>query len=129
MTFGELLKRFREERQLSLRELGKLMDIDHAHLYRLETGEKESPSSELLTTLSRALKLDTRRSHIFRFMVGRSTDEQLIDIALQDHSIALVDFESAATMSFRGKRPNSKEAWLRVLNQIREIREEVERDG
>jgi transcriptional regulator with XRE-family HTH domain len=129
MIFGELLKRFREERKLSLRELGKLADTDHAHLYRLETGAKESPSSELLTTLSRTLKLDARRSHIFRFMVGRSTDERLIDLILENQDIPLVDFESAAKMSFRGKRPNSKEAWLKVIKQIREIREEVERDG
>src|SRR5205823_3947672 len=47
-AFGLLLESLREERGLSLRELGQLADIDHAYIYRLEAGDKESPSEDAL---------------------------------------------------------------------------------
>ena len=43
---GLLLRKLRETRDLSSRELGQLADIDHTYVYRLETGEKQSPSEE-----------------------------------------------------------------------------------
>ena len=38
------------------RELGQLADIDHTYIYRLETGEKQSPSDDLLARLLRVSK-------------------------------------------------------------------------
>ena len=55
---GPLLRAMREERGLSLRELGRLTDIDHAYIHRLETGAKEAPSDEVIVKLTRALKAD-----------------------------------------------------------------------
>jgi transcriptional regulator with XRE-family HTH domain len=37
---GNILKRLRTDRGLSLREAGKLADIDYTYLSRLETGQK-----------------------------------------------------------------------------------------
>lgn len=53
MSFGYALKRFREGRNLSLRELGKLSEIDEAYIYRLEAGEEDSPSAIVLDSLAR----------------------------------------------------------------------------
>ena len=39
-SFGILLARLRERRDLSLRELGLISGVDHAYIHRLETGEK-----------------------------------------------------------------------------------------
>ena len=46
-AFGLLLQHLREEKGLSLRDLAKLAEIDHAYIYRLEAGDKESPSDEV----------------------------------------------------------------------------------
>ena len=43
MSFGYALRKFREARNLSLREFGKLCDIDHAYIHRLEREEKTAP--------------------------------------------------------------------------------------
>lgn len=128
-TFGEVLQRFREERKLSLRELGQLSEIDHAYIHRLETGEKEAPSEDILVRLTRALKAGDRKAKVLRSLVslvGRSVDTDLVDLVLEDTNIAIEDFESAAQMSFRGNRPHGKEAWRKILEQIRRIREGIQ---
>jgi len=45
---------------------------------------------------------------------------------LEDTNIAIEDFESAAQISFRGNRPNGKEAWRKILDQVRRIREGIQ---
>ena len=39
-ALGFLIRFLREQRGLSLRELGRLAGVDHAYIHRLETGEK-----------------------------------------------------------------------------------------
>src|SRR5438477_6583656 len=57
---GAALRKLRERRTLSIRELGRLADVDHAYIYRLEQGEKTSPSAELIATLLSVLKANPR---------------------------------------------------------------------
>ena len=67
-ALGFLLQNLREERGLSFRELALLADIDHAYIYRLETGAKESPSDEVLSKLIRALKAAKREAEMLRYL-------------------------------------------------------------
>lgn len=60
MKFGALLKALRQARGLSLRELGALARTDHAYLYRLETGAKDTPSASMVAAIMRALKADAQ---------------------------------------------------------------------
>jgi transcriptional regulator with XRE-family HTH domain len=126
VTFGDLLKRFRDERKLTLRDLSKLSDIDHAYIHRLETGEKEAPSDDVVKSLVKALKLEARRALILEFLVGRVVDDLLVNLVLEQSEHALEDFESVAQMSFRGSRPNSKDTWLQLLGRIKKTRLEFE---
>jgi transcriptional regulator with XRE-family HTH domain len=57
---GVALKTVRERRTLSLREVSQLSTVDHAYVHRLETGEKTSPSQELVGKLLKVLKPDQR---------------------------------------------------------------------
>jgi len=54
--FGFCLKELRQRAQLSLRQLGKLVETDHAYLHRLEHGVKTNPSEELVKRLHRCLR-------------------------------------------------------------------------
>ena len=47
-ALGLMLQHLREKRGLKLRELAQLANVDHAYIYRLETGAKERPSDEVL---------------------------------------------------------------------------------
>ena len=126
-AFGTVLRRLREGRGLSLREVNQLSGLDHAYVYRLETGEKEAPSNDALARLFKALKPSRRQEHILRFLVGRDVAVALVDASIvDDPGIALEDFESAAQMSFRGKQPTGTAEWRNAIEKVRKLREELE---
>jgi transcriptional regulator with XRE-family HTH domain len=118
-AFGFLLQRLREERRLSLRELGQLADVDHAYIYRLEAGDKESPSGEVLSRLIRALKATKREADMLRYLAEHSqTDPGLVEYALADASVTFQEFCSAAGAVYRGTgRPD----YPRLIGRIRRI--------
>jgi HTH-type transcriptional regulator, competence development regulator len=118
-ALGLLLQSLREERRLSLRELAQLGDIDHAYIYRLETGDKESPSEEVLSKLIRALKVGKREADILRYLAKHTeTDAALVAHILKDPSISYEIFASAAGAAFRGTaRPD----YSKLIDRVRRI--------
>lgn len=118
MSFGYALKKFREDRGLSLRELGKLCEIDHAYIHRLEKDEKTAPSEQVIDSFVRYLKLTPRRAALLRLLVGKSVNEQLVDIFIEDEDRDLDLLEPSYQMSFRGKRPESKEEWRKHVDRL-----------
>lgn len=124
MSFGYVLKKFREDRGLSLRELGKLCEIDHAYIHRLEKDEKNSPSEEVVESFVRTLKLNSRRANFLRFLVGMTINEQLIDVFLEDEECPLEHLKPLAQMSFRGKRPETQDEWRRQADRLIKFLEE-----
>lgn len=126
-AFGAVLRRLREGRGLSLREVSQLADMDHAYVHRLETGEKEAPSNDALARLARALKPTKRQGHVLRFLVGRDVALDLVDPTIvDDPGIAIEDFESVAQMSFLSKKPTNVNEWRNLIAKVRKLREELE---
>lgn len=123
MSFGYVLKKFREDRGLSPRELGKLAEIDHAYIYRLEKDEKTSPSEKTVDSLVRTLKLTPRRAELLRMLVGKTVNTKLIDVFIEDEDRPLERMEPLALMSFRGKRPETHDDWRTKDDQLREFLE------
>ena len=125
-AFGLLLQRLREERRLSLRELGQLAEIDHAYIYRLENGEKESPSEEALNKLIRALKAPKREADMLRYLAAHpQVDPGLVEYALTDQTITIEEFSAAAGVAYRGTgRPDH----AKTIERIRRLWKEEE-DG
>lgn len=118
MSFGYALKKFRENRGLSLRELGKLCDIDHAYIHRLEKDEKTAPSEQVIDSFVRYLKLTPRRASLLRLLVGTSINEQLVDVFIEDEDRPLELLEPSYQMSFRGKRPETKDEWRKHVDRL-----------
>jgi transcriptional regulator with XRE-family HTH domain len=118
MSFGYALRRFREDRNLSLREFGKLCEIDHAYIHRLEKDEKTAPSDQVIDSFVRSLKLTPRRARLLRLLVGKTVNEQLIDVFVEDEDRPLELLEPAHQMSFRGKRPETKDEWRRHVDRL-----------
>jgi len=121
MNLGSALRYFREERTLSLRELATLSGVDHAYIHRLEAGDKTAPSPDVLEKLARGLKLTAHRRKILDLLTTVSRiDVHLFELALEaPERFDLV--KVAATMSFRGARPESKTDWEAKLTQIEEL--------
>jgi len=107
-SFGVLLRKLREDRGLSTRELARLSEIDHAYIYRLETGEKEAPSDDVLGKLIRVLKPAKREAEMLRYLAQhRETPVDLVKCVLADPSVSFGLFSAAAGAAFRGKtRPD-----------------------
>lgn len=113
---GTALRKLRERRTFSLRELSQLSSIDHAYLHRLETGEKASPSDELVGKLMKVLKLSGRESEIVKWLSEHpDTDPELVSYVLDDESIVIEWFTAAAGMRHRGTaRPDPATLIARV---------------
>lgn len=117
MSFGYLLRKFRNERRLSLRELSKLTGIDHTYIQRLESGQKESPSDQVTSSLITSLKLKGSKSNIFQWIVGKRLPESLVDLIIEESiatDIALV----LALLPFKRHKTCSKSDWLRLSQQL-----------
>lgn len=126
-AFGLLLQRLREERRLSLRELRQLAEIDHAYIYRLENGEKESPSEEVLTKLIRALKAPKREADMLRYLAAHpQVDPGLVEHVLTDPTVTIEEFSAAAGMTYRG---TGRPEYSRQIERIRRIFTEENGNG
>jgi HTH-type transcriptional regulator, competence development regulator len=117
--FGDALKRFREERGLSLRELDKLSGVNYAYIQRLESNDKTAPSDDKLDDLSAALKLTPQRRGLLKSLLSSPPVHDALFEAMLHHPVATVDaFVIAARVSFRGARPTSPQDWIKKLDEI-----------
>lgn len=99
---GVALKMLREKRTLSLREVGQLSTIDHAYVYRLETGEKTNPSQDLVDKLLKVLKPSERDITLVKWLVDHAdADPDLVEFVLKDPQIAIHEFTAAAGIRHR----------------------------
>jgi transcriptional regulator with XRE-family HTH domain len=99
--------------------LGQLSDIDHAYIYRLEIGDKESPSPELLAKLTKALKAGKREADMLKYLVEHpETDAGLVEHVFVDKTVSLEVFAAAAGAAFRGAgRPD----YPTLISRVRRI--------
>lgn len=117
--FGDALKRFREERGLSLRELDKLSGVNYAYIQRLESNDKTAPSDDKLDDLCSALKLTSQRRGLLRSLLSTPPVPDALFEAMLLHPVATVDaFIIAARVSFRGARPVTPQDWIKQLDEI-----------
>ena len=100
---GTALRKLRERRTLSLREMSQLSAVDHTYVHRLETGEKSSPSDELVGKLLKVLKPSERDAEIVKWLTAHSdTDAELVSYVLDDPNIGVEVFTAAAGVRHRG---------------------------
>ena len=115
---GALLRKLREARDLSSRELGQLADVDHTYIYRLETGEKQSPSEEVLARLLRVLRAKSREVEMAQFMMNNEVNPDWVEHVLATDLTAEM-FEMGATMRHRGVgRPDMEAVAARVRKAL-----------
>ncbi|OEC58892.1 helix-turn-helix transcriptional regulator [Pseudomonas sp. AP42] len=123
MDLAGFIASMRERKELSFRDLEKRAgDLDHAYIWRLEKGDRAAPSEDVVVRLSHALELDDRESDVFRLLAKSVTIENaLYLLMLERKDIPWEDFEDVATMSFRGERPDTKEAWIKRIELIQQM--------
>lgn len=102
-SFGVVLRELRETRQLSLRDLGALAEVDHAYIAKIERGDKEPPPEETFNRLVRHLKATAHQVAVLRFL----RTSNAIDPALALHALTNTEatpdiLAIAATVVHRG---------------------------
>lgn len=123
MDLAGFIASMRERKELSFRELEKRAgDLDHAYIWRLEKGDRVAPSEDVVVRLSQALELDEREGEVFH-LLAKSVN---VDNALYGLMVSRLDLpwdvlEDVASMSFRGERPTTEEAWLKRINMLLEM--------
>ncbi|MBD2835584.1 helix-turn-helix domain-containing protein [Pseudomonas sp. JM0905a] len=123
MDLAGFIATMRERKELSFRDLERRAgDLDHAYIWRLEKGDRAAPSDETVTRLASALELGDREIDVFRLLAKSVTiEDSLYELMLTRMDIPWEDFEDVATMSFRGERPNTQEAWLKRIALIQQM--------
>ena len=117
-ALGVLLEHLRELRGFSLRDLSELSKVDHAYIYRLEKGEKESPSEDVLSKLIRPLKAPARESAMLRYLAEHTdTDPGLVTHLLNDKTISYEVFAMVAGAAHRGTKPD----YARLIARARAV--------
>ncbi len=118
---GIWLKGLRDRRELSLRDLAQRSEVDHAYIYRLETGAKEAPSADVVNKLVTALAPSPRDVDIFRFLASHpSTDVGLVEFVRGDASVSFDEFHMLTTVVNRGARPDYSVSLARIRRFMRE---------
>lgn len=118
---GTWLKGLRDRRDLSLREVAQRSEIDHAYIYRLETGTKEAPSDEVVDKLVSALMPPKRDVEILRFLVDHpNIAASLLEFVRADANISFDEFHMLTTVVNRGARPDYATSLARIRRFMRE---------
>lgn len=121
-ALGVLLRYLREERRFSLRELAQLATIDHSYIHKLEAGDKESPSEDVLSRLIKVLKPGARETQMMQFLARNpDADPEVTEYALKDPSVGLDIFAAVAVMRHRG---NVRKDPKTLIDRVRQILEE-----
>jgi HTH-type transcriptional regulator, competence development regulator len=119
---GIWLKGLRNRRDLSLRDVAQRSEVDHAYIYRLETGAKEAPSDDVVKKLISALAPSKRDVEIFRFLVDHpNVDGSLLEFVRADPNISFDEFRMLTTVVNRGARPEYATSLARIRRFIGSI--------
>ena len=114
-ALGTWLRDLRDRRGMSLREVADRSRVDHAYIYRLETGTKEAPSDDVVGKLISALTPPDRDAEILRFLVDHTNiDVKLIEFVRDDPSITFDQFHMLTTVVNRGARPDYATSLARI---------------
>ena len=96
-TLGEMLRRLRIEKEIGVRELGRLVDVTGVHISSIEK-DKATPSSELLSKIAKVLEVDVDRL----LLKAKKVDPELIKV-IQRNPYAIPDFLRTAKNLTKGQ--------------------------
>ena len=116
IEFGAYLRRVRQAKQISIRQLAKSVDKTAAYLSDIENGNNKPPDKELLEVLIRALDLDEYpriRENLFDLAAEERNDVPADIKEYIMHNKMLLKVLRAAKNA-----PDSEQIWLQLANRV-----------
>jgi len=124
-AFGVVLRTLRERRELSLRDLGVLAEVDHAYISKIERGEKEPPPDDTFARLSRHLKAAPHEIALLKFLhANNAVDPTLALEALADPEVTPDILAIAVSVVHRGTGRPTPAQWLERAKKAKRLMEE-----
>lgn len=123
-AFGVVMRSLRERRELSLRDLGTLAEVDHAYISKIERGDKEPPPEETFGRLVRHLKPSAHELAVLKFLyTASSVDPALAVYALSDPDATPEILTIAASVVHRGTARPTPAEWIDRAKRAKRIME------
>jgi transcriptional regulator with XRE-family HTH domain len=98
-TFGEYIRKLREENEMPLRKLAAQLDIDQSTLSKIETNQRQ-PTREMIPILAKVFKIDIKELKV-RFL----SEKILYELQDEEHGLdALKVAEQTMTYSKTRKK-------------------------
>ena len=124
-AFGAVLRTLRERRELSLRDLGTLAEIDHGYISKIERGDKEPPPADTFARLSRHLKAAPHELAILKFLhANKAVDPALALQALADPDVTPEIMAIAVSVVHRGAGRPTPAQWLERAKRAKRAMED-----
>lgn len=118
---GKRIRKFRQERDMSVNHLAEMTGISKSYLWSLENEESAArPSGETLYAIAKALGV-TMSDLLGRQLLTEQPDKippTLREFA-EDHDLPATDVQMLARIRFRGEVPRTKERWKYIYDAIR----------
>ncbi len=122
-TIGEMINLRRTEKELSLSELARRVDISKSYLHSIESGATRNPSAEVL------FKIANELGTTIADLLGEE-DTVFDELANDEIPLGLAEFAAAARLpksdidmlariEYRGKKPQSVEDWRFLYESIK----------
>jgi len=121
-AIGPRIRRYREERGLSLSQLAAESGISKGYLWTLENEDGHSrPSANTLHEIAEALGV------LISDLLGRTLSHDIDDTDIPEslrlfaekNGLPKADIRMLASVRFRGRRPESEQRWEHIYNSIR----------
>lgn len=121
---GDHIRRFREERGLSLSQLATEAGVSKGYLWNLENDQDaRRPSADTLYAIAKTLGV-TMSDLMGRKLLPAATPQvpdSLHEFAVEE-GLPEADLYMLASIQFRGKQPRTKERWRYIYTAIRTSR-------
>ena len=116
------IMRFKEGNNLTFEEMGKALNIDRAHIYKI-TKLINFPSFEFLISLARYMKVPLYSLFIPSQKVLREYYAELINTALEESHLDLSEFASKTKIDLKRLEDISTKAATPTLEELNELYE------
>lgn len=122
-TFGERMRRLRQQREMSLDDLARKTGISKAYLWKLERKPDANPSIEIARTIAKAL--GTTVATLVPTDETSEADSPEIPESLAEakgrFKMSEQDVLDLAGISFRGQHPMTAEEWGLLYLQLKQM--------
>jgi transcriptional regulator with XRE-family HTH domain len=122
-TLGEIVRRYRDERGLTLSQLAAKAKVSKSYISAIEHGEGPRPSGNTLYAIAEALGVTMSDLLGRRLLPAAARDRPAsLEEFAREYDLPEADVEMLASINFRGERPQTKQRWAHIYSAIRETK-------